>query len=166
MVIELQAQIRARVTRFNPLRWPQLDEIEQDSMVRLCEMRKDPKQALLIQPPLADLAAFLMAAPAKAAARVKQWPRLRRLEEPAVMPEQEAAVTLDELLEIATSLPRGMARTILAQEAYVAGDGPPLEEALGIERPNALRRLARAQEAVMAIANGENVEIGEEDQDD
>ncbi len=80
----------------------------------------------------------------------------------AVPPNQEAAFELRRLMRISGSLPRQMAATIMCQAAFVMGEGPPLHEALGIDERSAQRRLARAQSAVVALAEGEEVEVPNE----
>ncbi len=131
-VAELQKYLQAEVRTYAPHLWWQLADLEQSALLKLCEMREKPEEVEKIRPPFPALARFLMAGPASKEKRVKHWPRLKKSQEPKQAPNQEMAIELSELTEIAQSLPRGMARTMLAQEAHLAGDGPPLEEALGI----------------------------------
>jgi hypothetical protein len=165
-VVELQRCLRAEVATYSPNLWPELDDLEQSALLKACEMREDPALAEMIKPPIPAFARRLMMGPASKEKRVRHWPRIKESQEPLVAPNQEAAVTVREMSEIAASLPRGMARTMLAQEAQVSGDGPPLEEALRTDKRSARRRLGRAQAAVIRIALGEDVEVEEEDQDD
>ena len=168
LVVELQRRMRVHVAKYSPRIWREMADLQQSGLLRLCEMRENPEEVALIQPPIWELVRFLLVAPSRKAQRAKPWVRLKRKHDRLVTskPNQVEALELKELAEIAESLPRGMARTMLAQEALMAGDGPPLDEALGIDARSARRRLARAQDAVMAIALGENVEIEKEDEDE
>jgi hypothetical protein len=75
---------------------------------------------------------------------------------------EEAAFEFKRLLAIAVSLPRGMAATMLCQAGFVTGEGPALHEALGIDERSARRRLARAQDAVLELAEGGEAELADE----
>jgi len=161
-VEELQKFLRIEVRSNYPAQWSELSDLQQSALLKVCEMRENPRAAELITPPFQDLAKRLAELPARKEKRVKHWPSLKPSQEPPVASNQEEAVTLKEMAEIAASLPRGMAKTMLAQEAFVAGDGPALEEALGTDKRSARRRLARAQEAVILIATGEDVEVEDE----
>jgi hypothetical protein len=165
-VIELERCLQAEIRTYSPNLWPELSDLVQSALLKVCKLREKPATAQKIQPPIPALARWLMMEPASKEKRVKHWPRLKKSQEPAVGANQESAVTLKEMLEIAVSLPRGMAKTMLAYEAHLAGEGPALPEALGAETRTARRRLVRAQAAVIRIALGEDVEITEEDQDE
>ena len=165
-VMELQKWVRVEIRSNFPKQWRELADLEQSALLRVCEMRDDPQRVDLIQAPFSELAKYLVDAPARKARNVKRWSPLKSWQEPLKAPNQEAALQLKELAEIAESLPRGMAKTMLAQEALAAGDGPPLAEALGTDPRSARRRLARAQAAVLRIALGEDVEIPQEENDE
>jgi len=166
LVVELQKLLRAEIRRFYPRLWWKLEDLQQDALLRLCEMRADEEEWVLIRPPLVALARLLVTAPASREKRVKHWPRLKRWQEPAVAPDQEETLVRKELWRVAFSLPPRMVRTLLAQEAHLKGDGPPLAVALETDAHTARLRLARAQAAVIRIAEGENVELPKEDEDD
>jgi hypothetical protein len=141
--------------------WPQLADLEQSALMRLCEMREPPANGKDIRSPLKALAKYLVNAPARVLKRERKPLGLRSWDG-ATASTQEASSDLKHLLEIAASLPRGMAKTVLAKAAYEMGEAPPLHEQLGIDVRSAGRRLSRAQNAVMAIAQGEDVQVRDE----
>jgi len=168
-VAYFQKLLRMEIGSNHPKLLHSLADLEQEALVRVCELRDNPKKVWRICTPLSELAKFAADAPARRLARVKRWPSLdprNKKHDRPVVSNQLAALELKEMIEIAESLPRGMARTMLAHEAHEAGEGPPLAEALGVSSDNARRRLARAQRAAIDIAAGEDVEMPEEDPDE
>jgi hypothetical protein len=153
--------IRSQARRHFPERWQDVDDVEQNALLRVCEMRETKAGQKQLCPPLWALAKRAVDAPAAMLARTKKWLPLKDWER-AVPPNQETAFELKRLLKIAVSLPRGMASTMLFQAGFVAGDGPPLHEALEIDERSASRRLARAQDAVIEIAEGGEAELKDE----
>jgi hypothetical protein len=154
----LRRQLRGRT----PDRWPDVEDVEQSAILRLCQMRRSEEGRKRLCPLLSELAAFIMKAPvarfferARKTLPLKDWDR-------AQPPNQEAAYELKRLMAISVSLPRSLAATIMCQVGLVMGDGPALHEALGIDERSARRRLARAQDAVLAMAEGEEVEVSDE----
>jgi len=135
--------------------------VEQNALLRVCEMRATEAGQKLLHPPLWALAKRAVDAPAAMLARAKKWLPLKDWDR-AVPPNQEAAFELKRLLKIAVSLPRGMASTMLYQAGFVTGEGPELHEALGTDERSARRRLARAQDAVIEIAEGGEAELKDE----
>jgi hypothetical protein len=166
LVVEVQRLVRARIRGRVPHLWSRVGDIQQDVVLRLCEMRENPKEVERIQPPLWELVLSLMEAPVRAQKRMKKWVELTEEDHPKLAPNQEEALELKELQAIAESLPRGAVKTMLAHEAEVTGDGPPLAEALGTDARSARKRLARAQAAVIRTALGEGVQLEEENDDE
>jgi hypothetical protein len=150
--------IRGQARRHFPERWQEVDDVEQSALLRVCELRETEAGRKHLCPWLRELAKLAVDAPvavlfrAKKTLPLKDWDR-------AVPPNQEAAFELKRLLKIAVSLPRGMAATMLAQAGFVTGEGPALHEALDVDERSARRRLARAQDAVIEIAEGGEVEL-------
>ncbi len=168
-VVYFQKLLRMEVRSNHPKLVRHLADLEQSALVKVCELRDDPKMLERICPPLSELAKFAADAPARKEARVKRWPTLNPknpTHDGTVVSNQERAVELSEILDIAESLPRGMAKTMLAHEAAVTGDGPTVAEALGVSPDNARRRVGRALAAVVRIADGQDVELPQEDDDE
>lgn len=164
-VVAMKFWIRKVVRRNFARQWRHLEDIEQSALLELCELRDTEKGAMLIQPPLWDVAKMTVERSARMFEREK---RMLPLKDRYLTGAQDlaSAFELNRLMEIAEGLPRGMARTMLAHAAYETGEGPPLEVALGTDHRSALRRLARAQAAVVRIARGETIEEGTEDDDE
>jgi hypothetical protein len=127
-------------------------------------MRRDEPERIC--PPMLELVKFAVAAPAMVLKRAKKMEPLPKRWDKPMAPTQDAAFEWKRLLEIATGLPEQMGKTLLAYLAYQMGDGPPLHEALGLERRVAEKRLARAKRAVRRIALGEDIGEGLEVEDD
>jgi len=159
-----QGHVRAEVGSNFPSQWPHVRDLVQSALLKVCKMRKyEPDK---IRPPISELVKFAVAAPAMALKRAKKMePMPKRWDQPAPS-NQEAAFEWKRLLEIVGALPEQMGRTMLAYLAYQMGDGPPLHEALGVERRVAEKRLARAKKAVRHIALGEDTGEGLEVEDD
>jgi hypothetical protein len=153
---ELKQRLRAEICGNFPSLWPELRDLEQSALLRLCQMRENPREAGEIRPPLAALAKFLVDAPARLLLRRKK-PLALQSWDGAQASSQEAAADLAQLLQIAAGLPRGMAKTVLAHAAHELGEGPPVEEVLGLDRRTAQRRLWHAQAVVLRIACGEQI---------
>ncbi len=141
-----------------PERCADVDDVEQSALLRICELRETKAGQKQLQPPLWALAKLAFDAPAAMLTRAKKWLPLKDWDR-AVPPNQDAAFELGRLLKIAVSLPRGMAATMLCQASFVTGEGPALHEALGTDERSARRRLARAQDAVIEIAEGGEAEL-------
>ena len=150
--------IRRLVRRHFPERCQDVDDVEQSALLRVCELRETEAGKKRLEPPIWALAEFAVEPPARMLSRTKKLLPLKDWDR-AVPPNQEAAFELKRLLAISVSLPRGMASTILAQAGFVTGDGPALHEALGIDERSARRRLARAQDAVIEMAEGGEMEM-------
>ena len=118
-----------------------------------CRTNSDQRPKRL-QLPLRELAKYLIDAPARVLRRYKPWVKLEDWHLIG-RSNQEAALRLNELFEIAAELPRGMSETLKLQTDFVRGLGPPLHEALGIDERSAQRRLFRAQKACLRIARGD-----------
>jgi len=160
-VEEMKRHQRADIRNNFPSLMPQMRDLEQSALLKLCQMREDPREVKRICPPIAALTKFLNDAPARVLKRIKKTVSLTGMKEeewegshPA---SQEEGLQLKRMMEIAASLPGGMAKTILAQAAHEMGDGPPLHEVLALDRRTADKRLARARIAVLRIARGETL---------
>jgi hypothetical protein len=156
-----QGKIRAEVYSNCPSLVPYMRDIQQSATLRLCEMRASPSGVKRICPPVSEVVKFTVAAPARVLKRMlkrtKETEPLK--DDDAIGPSNtEASVELKRLLEIALTLPGSLRKTLLARMAHEMGDGPPLPEALGIDRRSADKRLARARAAVLRIARGEGAE--------
>jgi len=149
------------VRRHFPERWQDVDDVEQSALLRVCELRETEAGKKRLRPPIWELAEFAVEPPARMLSRTKKTLPLKDWDR-GVPPNQEAAFELKRLLAISVSLPRGMASTMLAQAGFVTGEGPALHEALDIDERSARRRLARAQDAVIEIAEGGEVELKDE----
>ncbi len=152
--------LRNRMRGRFPDRLQDLEDVEQAALLPGCARCARPRRGRgnKLQPPLWELAKLAFDAPAAMSTRVKKLLPLKDWDR-AVPANQEAAFELKRLLAIAVSLPRGMASTMLFQAGFVMGDGPALHEALGIDERSARRRLARAQDAVIELAEGGKVEL-------
>jgi hypothetical protein len=150
--------IQRLVRRHFPERWQDVDDVEQSALLRVCELRETEAGRKQLLPPLWALAELAVEPPARMLSRTKKLLPLKDWDR-AVPPNQETAFEFRRLLAIAVSLPRGMASTMLAQAGFVTGEGPALHEALGIDERSARRRLARAQDAVIEIAEGGKAEL-------
>ena len=150
-----QGHARAEVGSNFPSQWPHVGDLVQSALLKVCEMRKrEPER---IRPPMSELVKFTVAAPAMVLKRAKKMEPLPKRWDRSVPSTQEAAFESKRLLEIAMSLPERMAKTILAHLAHQMGDGPPLHEALGVDRRVSDKRLARARIAILRITRGEDV---------
>ena len=132
---------RAEVGSNFPSQWVHVQDLVQSAFLKVCKMRKHEPEK--ISPSdvgtreVRGRGAGLMAL--KRAKKMEPMPK--RWDQPAPS-NQEAVFEAKRLLEIATSLPEQMAKTILAHLAYQMGDGPPLHEALGVDRRVSDKRLA------------------------
>jgi hypothetical protein len=151
--------LRGEVLHRWPRSWKRVDDLEQDALVKLVEWRDTEEGRAKTRPPLAPLAKVLVERPARILRREKKDQSLKKQDVP-VDSHQEQAVLLGEMLEIASNLPRGGARTLLAQAEHVAGEGPELPEALGIDAASAHMRLVRAQAAVIRKIQGDEEDNG------
>ena len=136
-VVYFQKLLRMEVRSNHPKLVRHLADLEQSALVKVCELRDDPKMLERICPPLSELAKFAADAPARKEARVKRWPTLNPknpTHDGTVVSNQERAVELQRDPDTPSSLPRGMAKTMLAHEAAVTGDGPTVAEALWGQR--------------------------------
>ncbi len=151
--------LRGEVLHRWPRSWKRVDDLEQDALVKLLEWRDTEEGRAKTRPPLAPLAKVLVERPARTLRREKKDLPLEDQDVPAAS-NQEQAVLLGQMLEVASNLPRGGARTLLAQAAHVAGEGPELSEALGIDAASAHMRLVRAQAALWRKMNGDEEDNG------
>jgi len=159
----MQRHIRADVRNNFRSLLPQLGDIEQSALLTLCQMRENPREVARICPPIRALSKYLVDAPARVLMRIRKKTEPLGKWDEARAATQEGTQRLKELLDIVSeSLPEGMARTLLAQSAHEMGDGPPLHEALGIDRRSADKRLARARIAVLRISRGDELEVEDE----
>lgn len=141
--------------------WPHMRDLRQEAFAVLWEKRKTPAGRAEIRAPFTELVKRLIEQPARKLLREKKPLPLGKWDAPQP-PNQEAMFELRRLLAISADLPRGMSETIRAHVAHVMGEGPPLHEALEIDRETARKRLFRAQAAVFRIAGGEKLEAGDE----
>ena len=152
--------LRAEVLRHWPRSWKRVDDLEQDALVKLIELRDSAEGCLKIRAPLAELAKMLVERPARILRREKKHLSLGKKQTVPVVSNQEQSALLGEMLEIASNLPRGGARTLLAQAEHVAGEGPELPEALGMDAASAHKRLVRAQAALIRKIQGDEEDNG------
>jgi hypothetical protein len=134
------------------------EDLEQSALVKLCELRADPKEAWRIKPRFIDLAEYLVNAPARILMRsnrharvsleLKEWDGGRQ-------GNQEDVTYVRELWRLISRLPFKLGRTLQLHAANVCGDGPSLEEILGITRDAARRKLVDAQDALLTLARAE-----------
>jgi hypothetical protein len=155
---EFRPHVHRWVSGHFPDRWQEYADLEQSAMLRVCELRETKEGRTRLTPPFSELAQFAAEAPARKLAREKKSVPLQDWDA-SQPPNQETAFEFRRLLAIAVTLPRGMAATMLAQAGFVTGEGPALHEALGIDERSARRRLARAQDAVIEIAEGGKAEL-------
>ncbi len=151
--------LRVEVLTHWPRSWKRMDDLEQEAMVKLVEWRDTEEGREKIRPPLAALAKVLIERPARILRREKKHLSLKKELVP-VASNQEQSALLGEVLEIASNLPRGGARTLLAQAKHVAGEGPELPEALGLDAASAHMRLVRAQAALIRKIEGNEEDNG------
>src|ERR1700722_8688297 len=71
-VTEFKRFLRVEVGSNFPSLWPQLSDLQQSALLRLCEMRESPERVGEIRPTLDALAKSLVAGPALALKRVKK----------------------------------------------------------------------------------------------
>ncbi len=143
-----------------------MHDLRQGALLALWERRDSEEGRRSIRPPLAPLAKALIEHLARKLHRSPKIFQLREQEEPATPSSQEPMFELKRLLAISAALPRKMSETMAAHAAHMLGEGPPLHEALGIDRETARKRLTRAQAAVHRIAEGEKDEVQDESEDE
>jgi DNA-directed RNA polymerase specialized sigma24 family protein len=151
--------LRAEVRVHWPRSWKRVDDLEQDALVKLVEWRDTAAGREKIRPPLAPLAKELVERPARILRREKKHLPLENQIVPVVSNQEQSAL-LGEMLELASNLPRGGARTLLAHAEYVAGEGPEVAEALGLDATSAHKRLVRAQAALIRKIQGDEEDNG------
>jgi hypothetical protein len=151
--------LRGEVLHRWPRSWKRVDDLEQDALVKLVEWRDTEEGRAKTRPPLAPLAKVLVERPARILRREKKHLSLKKQYVPVVSNQEQSAL-FGEMLEIASNLPRGGARTLLAQAEHVAGEGPELSEALGIDATSAHMRLVRAQAALIRKIQGDEENNG------
>jgi hypothetical protein len=155
----LRPYLRREIRRSHPGLWRSADDLEQSALLRLYELRAS--QAERIRAPCRQLAVFVVDEAAHVVHRSVEW------SEP---PEDDGgdrrdSIPLGKLVELfAIKLDADDAEILLLHAAYMAGDGPPVHEALGITKKRARRQLLKAQDALLDVAGG-NDELPEEDEE-
>jgi len=154
-LLTLSPFLRQEIRRNFPSLWEWAPDLLQSAFLRLCELREDPREAKRIQPPLAELARYLLNAPARVLLRTKKitgqslplsdWDGARP-------PDQQASTRLQELMRLTSRLPAKLATVLHLHAAHELGEGPPLAEALGITRGSARRKLLEAQDALLTLS--------------
>jgi DNA-directed RNA polymerase specialized sigma24 family protein len=153
-VNEFRPTLRAEVSDNWPKLMCHLDDLQQEALVRLIELRQSGEP---LSPPLAALAKRLIDTLARKLTRERRRSSAEAPEVP-VAPMQEVVFETRRLLRLACSLPEDQASVLMKHAAYAAGEGPALDVALGVTEKVARERLRRAQAAVARLALGEESE--------
>jgi len=155
---KLRPRLRQHQRCNYPSLWRQSEDLQQSALLKLCELRDDPVEVKRIEPPLDDLVKYLMTGPARVLMRsarharvsleIQEWDGSRQ-------GNQEDATYVRELWRLIAKLPFKLGRTLQLHAAHECGDGPSLDEILGITRDAARRKLVDAQDALLTLARGE-----------
>jgi hypothetical protein len=127
------------------------DDLEQTTLVKLCELRETEEGRKSICPPLTELVKSLADAPAR---KLKRAPEMLPLEDwdAPVAPNQDEMGRMKWLLGLADKLPVGLGNALRCHVLHEMGEGPPAHIALGLSENAARMRISRAQDAVYLLA--------------